>query len=49
VLVKVLYWVAVVLVSLALVIALILFLESRDHSSLQGARLLRVAVGLSPW
>jgi len=34
---KVLYWVAVVLVSLALVIALILFLESRDDSSLEGA------------
>ena len=48
---KVLYWVAVVLVSLALVIALILFLESRDDSSLEGARLLRVAAGaaLTPW
>jgi len=45
----VLYWVAVVLVSLALVIALILFLESRDGSSLEGTRLLRVAFGLSPW
>ena len=37
---KVAYWVAVVLVSLALVIALILFLESRDDSSLEGALLL---------
>jgi len=45
---KVLYWVAVVLVSLALVIALILFLESRDESSLEGARPLPVAVGLIP-
>jgi hypothetical protein len=46
---KLAYWVAVVLVSLALVIALILFLESRDDSSLEGARLLPAAVALSPW
>jgi hypothetical protein len=32
---KVLYWVAIVAVSLALVVALILFLESRDQSSLE--------------
>ena len=32
---KVLYWVAIVAVSLALVVALILFLESRDRSSLE--------------
>jgi hypothetical protein len=31
---KVLYWVAVVAISLALVVALILFLESRDESSI---------------
>lgn len=34
---KVVYWVAVVLVSLALVVALVLFLESRDDSSLEGS------------
>ena len=34
-LLKVLYWVAVVAVSLALVVALILFLESRDQSSVE--------------
>ena len=32
-LLKVLYWVAVVAISLALVVGLILFLESRDQSS----------------
>ena len=34
---KVVYWLAVVLVSVALVVALVLFLESRDDSSLEGA------------
>jgi cytochrome b subunit of formate dehydrogenase len=34
---KILYWVAVVAVSLALVIGLILFFESRDQSSIEGA------------
>jgi hypothetical protein len=34
---KLLYWLAVVAVSLALVIGLILFLESRDQSSIEGA------------
>jgi hypothetical protein len=34
---KILYWLAVVLVSLALVVALILFLESRDQSEIEGA------------
>ena len=34
-LLKVLYWVAVVAISLALVVALILFLESRDKSSVE--------------
>jgi hypothetical protein len=32
---KILYWLAVVAVSLALVIGLILFLESRDQSSVE--------------
>jgi len=32
---KVLYWVAVVAISLAFVVALIIFFESRDDSSLQ--------------
>ena len=34
---KILYWLAVIAVSLALVIGLILFLESRDQSSIEGA------------
>jgi hypothetical protein len=36
-LLKVLYWLAVIAVSLALVIGLILLLESRDQSSIEGA------------
>ena len=32
---KILYWVAVVAISLALVVALILFFESRDQSSVE--------------
>jgi hypothetical protein len=32
---KVLYWLAVLVVSVALVIGLILFLESRDQSSVE--------------
>jgi cytochrome b subunit of formate dehydrogenase len=35
VLLKVLYWVAVVAISLALVVGLVLFLESRDQSSVE--------------
>jgi nitrogen fixation-related uncharacterized protein len=34
-LLKILYWLAVVAISVALVIGLILFLESRDQSSLE--------------
>jgi nitrogen fixation-related uncharacterized protein len=34
-LLKILYWLAVVAISVALVIALILFLESRDRSSVE--------------
>lgn len=34
---RIIYWVAVVAISLALVVALILFLESRDPSSVEGA------------
>lgn len=34
-LLKVLYWLAVVAISLALVVGLILFLESRDQSSVE--------------
>jgi hypothetical protein len=33
---KVLYWLAVLLVSLALLVALILLLESRDESEVEG-------------
>jgi hypothetical protein len=36
-LLKLLYWLAVLAVSLALVIGLILFLESRDQSSIEGS------------
>jgi hypothetical protein len=36
-LLKILYWVAVLAISLALVIGLILFFESRDQSSIEGA------------
>jgi hypothetical protein len=34
---KLLYWVVVVVVSLVFVVALILFLESRDESELEGS------------
>lgn len=37
ILLKILYWAAVLAVSLALVVALILFIESRDQSSVEGA------------
>ena len=37
VLAKLLYWLAVLLISLALVVVLILFFESRDGSSLNGS------------
>ena len=39
-LLKLLYWLAVVAISLALVIGLILFLESRDQSSIESGALL---------
>ena len=35
---KVLYWVAVVVISLAILVALILFFESRDDSTLEGSQ-----------
>ena len=34
---KLIYWLAVIAISVALVVALILFFESRDDSSLEGA------------
>jgi hypothetical protein len=37
---KILYWLAVLIVSLALLIALVLLLESRDSSNLSGGVLL---------
>jgi hypothetical protein len=37
VLLKIFYWVAVVAISLALVVALILFFESRDQSAVEDA------------
>lgn len=39
-LLKVLYWIAVVAISLALVVGLILFFESRDQSSIESGALL---------
>jgi hypothetical protein len=36
---RILYWIAVVAISLALVIALILFFESRDQSSIERSAL----------
>ncbi len=36
---RILYWLAVVAISLALLVALVLFLESRDESSLSGGTL----------
>ena len=43
-LLKVLYWVAVVAISLALVVGLILFLESRDQSSVESDSALPASV-----
>ncbi len=42
--VKVVYWLAVLVISLALVVALVLFFESRDQSEIDdsGARIERV-------
>lgn len=37
---KVVYWLAVVAISLVLVVALILFFESRDQSSVESGALL---------
>jgi hypothetical protein len=37
---RILYWLAVLAVSLALLIVLVLFFESRDESSLSGGTLL---------
>jgi cytochrome b subunit of formate dehydrogenase len=37
-LLKVLYWLAVLAVSIALVVGLILWFESQDESELEGAR-----------
>lgn len=39
-LLKLLYWLIVVAISLALVVGLILFLESRDQSSIESGALL---------
>ena len=42
---KILYWVAVIAISLALVVGLIMFFESRDPSSVKenGALLVRIS------
>lgn len=39
ILLGVLYWLAVLAISLALLVALVLFLESRDESSVEGGAL----------
>jgi hypothetical protein len=39
-LLKILYWLAVLAISLALVVGLILFLESRDQSSIESGVIL---------
>jgi cytochrome b subunit of formate dehydrogenase len=44
VLLKVIYWLAVLAISLALVVGLILFLESRDQSSVESGSSLPVSV-----
>jgi len=43
-LLKILYWLAVVAISLGLVIALVLFLESRDQSSVESGVLMLIRV-----
>lgn len=43
---KVLYWAVVIAISLAFVVGLILFFESRDDSSLESAGVPRVAAVL---
>jgi hypothetical protein len=43
-LLKILYWLAVVAISIALVIGLILFLESRDQSSVESGSAAPVAL-----
>jgi hypothetical protein len=44
VLLRILYWAAVVAISLALVVGLILFLESRDQSSVESGGLLLLSL-----
>jgi hypothetical protein len=43
-LLKILYWLAVVAISLALVVGLILLLESRDQSSVESGALILSSV-----
>jgi len=43
-LLTILYWLAVVAISLGLVIALVLFLESRDQSSVESGVLMLIRV-----
>ena len=46
---KIVYWAAVVAISLALVVLLILFFESRDESQIEnGAVLVGVSLGARP-
>jgi hypothetical protein len=41
---KILYWLAVLVISVALLVALMLFFESRDDSSVDGSALQRQPV-----
>ena len=43
---KILYWIAVLVVSLALLVALVVFFESRDDSSLDERAAVRGASGV---
>jgi hypothetical protein len=40
---RIVYWIAVIAISLALVVGLILFLESRDSSTLEDSRIAPVS------
>ena len=44
-LMRILYWLAVLVVSLALLVALVLFLESRDESSVEGGSVIAAPLG----
>lgn len=47
-LLRIAYWVVVVAISLALVVGLILYLESRDQSSVEGSGVCAATFGACP-